>query len=125
MLPSLPFDHRELAIFLYHGRGACHLQKAGLQRRAKRRIALKDNCKMALWIRFPPWYCRRINPVLIAKDRIRNRKRFTAFEQQRIDKRNSRPDTCHVSFTQMVFYAFQIAAGNPRHAVALSAIAER
>src|SRR4029078_6468984 len=48
---SMPFDHRELAIFVNHGRGACHLQKARLQRTPERRIALKNNRKMVAGMR--------------------------------------------------------------------------
>ena len=35
---------------------------------------------MVLWIRFPPWHCRRINPMLGPKDCIGGGERFAAFE---------------------------------------------
>src|SRR4029078_12291414 len=87
---SMPLDHREIAIFVKHGPRACHLQKARLQRTPKRRIALENNRKMVPRIRFSPWDCRRINPMLVSKDRIGDGEHFTAFEQQRIKKKNRR-----------------------------------
>src|SRR5438132_9471944 len=125
--PSSRFrlDYRKLPVFADQGRGACHLQKSLLKRLAKRRIPLNYNRKMPLRVRFPPGNCLRINPIWITKYRIGDSECFTAFEQQRINKRKSGPHAGHPVLEQIIPDAFEVGTGNPRHAIVLSLITER
>ena len=110
MLLSLAFDHRELPIFADQGHNACQF-KTPLHRRAKRRIAFKNNCSAPCRIRFAPWDCFRVNSMLITEKGIGDSERFTAFEQQRVNERNSGPHAGYAALAQATFDAVQICAG--------------
>src|SRR6478752_6608481 len=116
---TIPLDHRKLPVFANQGFNTPQLQTP-LYRYAKGRIALKHNANAPLRIRFAPWNCFRVNSMLITEKSIGNSERFMAFEQQRVNKRNSGPYTIYAPLAEVAFDPVQISAGNPRHTIVLS-----
>src|SRR6266508_4959730 len=121
---AIPLDHSKPPVFADQGHNFCQLH-ASLYRRAKRRIALKHNRNPSFRIRFAPWNCFGVNSMLITKKSIGGGERFITFEQQWVNKRNSGPHAGYALLAQVAFDAVEIPAGNPRHTIGLSLIAER
>ena len=63
--------------------------------------------------------------MLITEKGIGDSERFMAFEQQRVNKRNSGPHAGYAALAQATFDPVQICAGDPRQTIVFSLIAER
>src|SRR5262245_42704734 len=63
--------------------------------------------------------------MLITEKGIGDGERFVAFEQQRVNERNSGPHVGYTALAQAAFDAVQICAGDPRQTIVFSLIAER
>ena len=63
--------------------------------------------------------------MLITEKGIGDGERFAAFEQQRVNERNSGPHAGYAALAQATFDAVQICARDPRQTIIFSLIAER